>query len=117
MAAAAQDVFEEHLGVIAALKDNYTRRDDALTVANINNLKDEVAQLCMAREDDVKEVIKGEAACLTAIIHSLPILHSLISSLGAYGVLSLLLQSSPDKSRWQRQAPSTLELRMLMAGG
>jgi len=60
MAAAAQDVFEEHLGVIAALKDNYTRRDDAQTVANINNLKDEVAQLCSLREDQVRDAIKGE---------------------------------------------------------
>ena len=60
MAAAAQDVFEEHLGVIAALKDNYTRKDDALTVADVNSLKEEVVRVCAAREDEVKEAIKGE---------------------------------------------------------
>jgi phage host-nuclease inhibitor protein Gam len=54
------DVFEEHLGVIEALKENYMRRDDAMTIANINMLREQVAQLCRAREDEVKEAIRGE---------------------------------------------------------
>jgi phage host-nuclease inhibitor protein Gam len=59
MAAPGGDVFEEHLGVIEALKENYMRRDDAMTVANINSLREQVAQLCRAREDEVKDAIKG----------------------------------------------------------
>jgi hypothetical protein len=59
MTAPGGDVFEEHLGVIEALKENYLRRDDAMTVANINSLREQVAQLCRAREDEVKDAIKG----------------------------------------------------------
>ena len=59
MAAPTGDVFEEHLGVIAALKENYLRREDAVTVTNINGLREQVAKLCRAREDEVKEVIRG----------------------------------------------------------
>lgn len=51
-------VFDEHLGVIAALKDNYMRREDALAVANVNSLREDLSQLCHAREDEVKNAIK-----------------------------------------------------------
>lgn len=54
-----QDVFEEHVGVIAALTENYTRRDDALTVEHIHNVKAELNRLCDAREIDAKDIIKG----------------------------------------------------------
>ena len=64
MAAPSGDIFEEHLGVITALRENYMRRDDAMTVANINSLREQVAQLCRAREDEVKEAIKGAFVCL-----------------------------------------------------
>lgn len=59
MALAAENVFEEHLGVIEALKDNYTRQDDAAAVAGVNGLREELAQLCAAREDEVKAAIRG----------------------------------------------------------
>lgn len=60
MATAVHDVFEEHLGVIAALNDNYTRRDDIVSVENVIALKEEIARICLAREEDVKEAIKGK---------------------------------------------------------
>ena len=59
MALAAENVFEEHLGVIEALKDNYTRQDDAAAVAGVNSLREELAQLCATREDEVKAAIRG----------------------------------------------------------
>jgi hypothetical protein len=61
MAAAQDALFDEHLGVIAALKDNYSRQDDAAMVGSILGLKEELAQLCAAREEAVKGAIKGEA--------------------------------------------------------
>jgi hypothetical protein len=61
MATANCGVFEEHLGVIAALKENFLRREDAISVAQTNSLREEVAQLCRARESEVKDAIKGKA--------------------------------------------------------
>lgn len=63
MAVAQQEVFEEHLGVIAALKDNYTRRDDEVTIQNLHDMKAELDHLCAAREDDAKSIIKGPVWC------------------------------------------------------
>jgi kinetochore protein Spc24 len=57
---ATQDVFEEHLGVIAALKDNYARKDDAHAVSSVLKLQEEISQLCCTREEQVKTAIKGE---------------------------------------------------------
>lgn len=59
MAAAAQDVFSEHLGVIAALRDNYQRTEDAAAVAGLVRAQQEVAAACSAREEQVKQTIKG----------------------------------------------------------
>ena len=54
----AQDVFEEHVAVISALKDNYARKDDASTVLGIVRAQEEIAQLCTSREEQVKLSIK-----------------------------------------------------------
>lgn len=59
MATTSCGVFEEHLGVIAALKENFLRREDAISVAQTNSLREEMAQLCRARESEVKEAIRG----------------------------------------------------------
>lgn len=59
MAAAAQDVFSEHLGVIAALRDNYQRTDDAAAVAGLVRAQQEVAAACSGQEEQVKQTIKG----------------------------------------------------------
>lgn len=56
----AQEVFAEHLGVISALRDNYARTEDAAAVAGLVRTQQEVAAACSAREEQVKEVIKGE---------------------------------------------------------
>ena len=61
--AATADAFEEHLCVIAALKDSYMRRDDAASVEQINTMTEELAQLCTVREDEVKAAIKGARDC------------------------------------------------------
>ncbi|GAB4819058.1 hypothetical protein N2152v2_006104 [Parachlorella kessleri] len=54
----AQDVFEEHVAVISALKENYARKDDASTVLGIVRAQEEIAQLCTCREEQVKQSIK-----------------------------------------------------------
>lgn len=59
MASAAQDVFDEHLGVISALRDNYARTEDASAVAGLVRAQQEVAAACSQREEQVKEAIKG----------------------------------------------------------
>lgn len=56
----AQEVFAEHLGVISALCDNYERTEDAAAVAGLVRAQHEVAAACTAREQQVKEVIKGK---------------------------------------------------------
>ncbi|EFN55001.1 hypothetical protein CHLNCDRAFT_52771 [Chlorella variabilis] len=58
MASAAQDVFDEHLGVISALRDNYARTEDASAVAGLVRAQQEVAAACSQREEQVKEAIK-----------------------------------------------------------
>jgi hypothetical protein len=62
MTSAAQDVFQEHLSVISALRDNYARTEDANAVAGLVRAQREVAASCKQREDQVKESIKGERA-------------------------------------------------------
>lgn len=59
MATAASDVFTEHLGVIAALRDNYQRQDDQAAVAGLVLAQQEAAASCSEREDAVKAAIKG----------------------------------------------------------
>ncbi len=56
----AQEVFGEHLGVISALCDNYARTEDAAAVAGLVRAQHEVAAACTAREEQVKEVIRGK---------------------------------------------------------
>lgn len=46
--------------MLAALKDNYVKRDDAMRVAEVVTLKQEVQKLCVAREGEVNEAIRGE---------------------------------------------------------
>ena len=62
MAQLATDVFDEHLSVIAALRDNYVRKDDAAAVLGIQRVQQEIAQLCSGREEHVKQSIRGECA-------------------------------------------------------
>ncbi|PRW57531.1 kinetochore Spc24-like [Chlorella sorokiniana] len=50
--------FAEHLSVISALKDNYTRPDDAQAVASVVRSQQNAAAACSQREDEVKEAIK-----------------------------------------------------------
>lgn len=60
MATAAQDgVFAEHLSVIAALRDNYARAEDASAVAGLVRAQQDVAAACSQREEQVKDAIKG----------------------------------------------------------
>lgn len=58
MAGLVQDIFEEHLSVITALKDNYARHDDAHSVATIKAIHNELAELCSVRETEVKKAIQ-----------------------------------------------------------
>lgn len=66
MAGLNQDVFEEHLSVIAALKENYAHGDDTDAVAEIKAIHGELAQLCQAREEEVEKIISGK--CSTALV-------------------------------------------------
>ena len=54
------DVFDEHLSVISALRDNYARKEDVNAVAAVGSMQAEIAQLCSGREEDVKQAIRGE---------------------------------------------------------
>lgn len=55
----AQDVFGEHLGVIGALSDNYARNEDAAALAGVVRTQQDVAAACEAREEQVKEIVRG----------------------------------------------------------
>lgn len=54
------DVFNEHLGVIQALRDNYARNEDAAAVATLVKTQQELSAACSQREKHVKETIKRE---------------------------------------------------------
>ena len=51
--------FQEHLSVIAALKENYKRPEDAAAVASVVRSQQNAAAACSQREDEVKVAIKG----------------------------------------------------------
>lgn len=53
------DVFDEHLGVIAALRDNYARHDDTDTIRELLGIQEELEGLLSSREDTVKQAIQG----------------------------------------------------------
>jgi hypothetical protein len=86
MAGTAQDVFEEHLSVIAALRDNYARRDDVGSVSAIFKLQEELAALCSSREEQARSAIKG----WLLVCHPTP-----ISGLFAFNPQVLLLDVPP----------------------
>eukprot|EP00887_Chlorella_sp_A99_P007705 scaffold20.g7705.t1 len=56
---AASDSFEEHLNVLAALKDNYAKPDDARKVAEVVQLQQHVQRQCGEREEEVKNAIRA----------------------------------------------------------
>ncbi|KAL6779548.1 hypothetical protein ACKKBG_A12720 [Auxenochlorella protothecoides x Auxenochlorella symbiontica] len=53
------DVFDEHLGVIAALRDNYARHDDTDTIRELLGIQEELEGLLSSREDTVKQAIQA----------------------------------------------------------
>jgi hypothetical protein len=63
------DVFNEHLGVIQALRDNYARNEDAAAVSSLVRAQQEVSAACSQREKQVKETIKGEDRISPAVLH------------------------------------------------
>ena len=54
-----QGAFDEHLKIIAALKDNYGRNDDASSIAHVAEVQREVEAACRAKEDKVAALVKG----------------------------------------------------------
>ena len=57
--ASNHDVFEEHVGVIAALKENYTGTDDGMVIQAIHDVYDHIKDLRIQREGHVKDIIRG----------------------------------------------------------
>ena len=61
MAVVLQERFREHIGVVEALKASYCSRDDIDRVLTVQQLEDELLQLCRTREDTVQAILRGEA--------------------------------------------------------
>jgi hypothetical protein len=64
MAVVLQERFREHIGVVEALKASYCSRDDVERVLTVQQLEDELQQLCRTREDTVQDIVRGEAAAI-----------------------------------------------------
>ena len=60
MAVVLQERFREHVAVAEALKASYSSRDDIDRVQSIQQLEDELTQLCTSREADVLAIVKGK---------------------------------------------------------
>ena len=60
MAVVLQERFREHVAVAEALKASYSSRDDIDRLQAIQQLEDELAQLCTSREADVLAIVKGK---------------------------------------------------------
>ena len=67
MAVVLQERFREHVAVAEALKASYSSRDDIDRIHSIQQLEDDLAQLCTTREADVLAIVKGNT---TAILKS-----------------------------------------------
>lgn len=59
MAATVQERFREHVGVVEALRANYSSKDDLKSVHAVQQLEIELSELCSRRETDVQAVVKG----------------------------------------------------------
>jgi len=57
--ASNHDVFEEHVGVIAALRENYSGTDDGMMIQAIHDVYDHIKDLRIQREGHVKDIIRG----------------------------------------------------------
>ena len=62
MAVVLQERFREHIGVVDALKASYCSRDDIDRVHTVQQLEEELSQLCTAREADVQAIVRGVAS-------------------------------------------------------
>ena len=67
-AMASGKVFEEHLGVISALKDNFTRQEDAETLRALIAVQAEIKERIHAHESEVQQAIQGTLSMMLCFL-------------------------------------------------
>ena len=69
---ASGKVFEEHLGVISALKDNFTRQEDAETLRALIAVQAEIKERIHAHESEVQQAIQGTTSMVLCFSQLFP---------------------------------------------